>query len=627
MNTKTNTRMPEKNCRPGRSMANLKKTADRYTTPFLAILFLAGQLLVSPSSMYGQIAKTGANTVDESTATGEKQSVWAVPAEQKVRPDDKIESANLVWSAASKKINLSGAGNEHVPFQVIITSPPPPGRRPKPAGGFFITASDLRSKEGKTISRENIQFFLQHYIMLYGKSSAIGETGYWPDALAPIKEPFTMAAQYNVVRNRPVWVDLNIPAGTPAGTYTGTVTVTQNQKTLETLNLEVQVYNFSLPETTSLITYMNISKGWLSRFYNKDASSPEMDKLTQTYYDFLYSRRMEPWFNYQLEPHIEVKGDKVEVKFNDDRYRYYMNKLHSKRVLLDALPGELHRQIKDPEFSKGFNDKVKSYLSQVEAYFRKNGWKDRLVFNSPVDEPNTQEEYEDTRKWAAMAHEAAKGVPFLSTESPVPDDPDWGTLRGHVNHFSVHGNALNHGNVKQAIKEEQQKGGEITWYISCDQTYPQPNYFIDAPAMDPVMVPWITAKYKMAGFLYWAANFWPETPNPWLDPITFISGFLCSDGYLLNGEGALLYPGDHAKRFTGQPDVDGPISSIRFELLREGIEDYEYLQMLKNLGDGEYADSLISQMVIDVSAFSRSREELYSIRKAMAERLEKLTRK
>jgi|GEM_PF-6479937 len=107
MNTKTNTRMPEKNCRPGRSMANLKKTADRYTTPFLAILFLAGQLLASPSSMYGQIAKTGANTVDESTATGEKQSGYrretirmgrSRRAESAAGRQDRIRKPGLVGS-------------------------------------------------------------------------------------------------------------------------------------------------------------------------------------------------------------------------------------------------------------------------------------------------------------------------------------------------------------------------------------------------------------------------------------------------------------------------------------------------------------------------------------------------
>lgn len=565
--------------------------------------------------------KTGANTEAARSGSNDTLSVWAVPAEQKVRPDDKIESTNIIWSKTSRKIKVAGAGNEHVPFQVVITSPVPPGRRPKPAGGFFISASDLKSKNGKGIPNSQVKFYLEHYIMLYAKSGPAGETGVWPDALAPVKEPFNMAAQYAVVRNRPIWVDIDIPDATPAGDYTGTITVTQDGKNVETLNVEVKVYGFSIPEKTSLVTYMNISKGWMSRFYHKESSSAEMDKLTQTYYDFLYEHRMEPWFNDQLAPAITMSGNNLQVKFDDNRYHYYLNKLKSNRVLLEALPRELSMEIKDKEFSKAFNDKVKSYLTQVRDYFEKNGWKHALVFNSPIDEPNTKEEYDETREWAKLVHEAAPGVPFLSTESPVTDNTEWGELTGHVNNFSIHGNALNESEVKQAIKREQSKGGEMTWYISCDQIYPQPNYFIDAPAMDPVMVPWITESYKMTGFLYWAANFWTETPNPWLDAVTFISGYLCSDGYVLNGEGSLLYPGDFVKRYTGQPDVAGPVSSIRFELLREGIEDYDYIQMLKESGDKDFVDDIVNKMVIDVSTFSRNVQDLYAARKAMAERL------
>jgi hypothetical protein len=128
----------------------------------------------------------------------------------------------------------------------------------------------------------------------------------------------------------------------------------------------------------------------------------------------------------------------------------------------------------------------------------------------------------------------------------------------------------------------------------------------------------------MNGILYWAANFWDETPNPWLDAVTYISGFDCSDGYVLNGEGSLIYPGDFTKKYTGQPNVNGPVSSIRFELLREGIEDYEYLWMLKDWGDKELAEAQLHNMVIDVSTFSRNLEELYLSRKTMARRLEKL---
>lgn len=559
-----------------------------------------------------------------SMAQAQDVTVWAVPAEQKVRPGDEIESENLVWSQDDGTVRVAGGANEHVPFQIIITTPVPEGYRPDPPGGFFIEASDLTSSGGESISSDQIDLYLEHYILLHGKSSPIGATGYWPDGLAPIEVPFDMGVQWGVVEHRPIWVDLAIPSGTSAGTYTGEVTVTKDGRTVGTVDVEAQVYDFELPDETSLITYINTSRGWLASYYDLPSSSEEIERLTSKYYDFLYENRMEPWFNYPLEPDVELRDGEVEVVFDEDVYRYYLDELGTKRVLLEAYPSELERGLEGDAFSGEHLDAVKSYLSQVTEYFETRGWKDRLVFNSPIDEPNTREAYEDTRRWAAVVDEAADGVPFLSTESPVTQNPEWGTLRSHVDNFSVHGNALNRPDVKQAIREEQAEGGEITWYISCDQGYPQPNYFIDAPALDPVMVPWITARYKMDGILYWATNYWTQVENPWLDPVTFHSGFLCSDGYVLNGEGSLVYPGDSVERFTGQPDVDGPVPSMRFELLREGIEDYVYLSMLEDLGDASYAEEVVEDLVVDVSTFSRNVEELYRARQAMARRIEEL---
>ena len=556
----------------------------------------------------------------------EDVKVWAVPGEQKVRPNDRIENSNLVWSAEKKKITVAGAGNEHVSFQVVITTPVPPGWRPKAPDGFFVKASDLTSANGGSILKNQVSLFLEHYIQIYAISSPIGATGLWPDALAPLKEPFSMQAQYAVVGNRPIWVDVFIPSGTPKGNYSGTITVTRFDKIIETLGVEVEVYGFSLPEETHLITYVNISKSEIARFYNKQEASPEMEELTQNYFTFLYEHRMETWFNDPLVPAITIKGETVELKFNDQRYDQYLNKQKTKRVILETAPNDIIRQYGQDHFSDASVKMVKQYLAAVESYFRKNGWRDRLVFNSPIDEPNTKQDYEDTRRWARIVHETVPGIPFLATESPVTDNPEWGSLRGYVNNYCVHGNSLNDPAVKQALREEQAKGGEATWYISCDQTYPQPNYFIDAPALDPVMVPWITERYKMNGILYWAANFWNQTPDPWLDPVTYISGFECSGGYVLNGEGSLIYPGNHTKRYTGQPDVNGAVSSVRFELLRDGIEDYEYLWMLKNKGDTDFADKQVQNLVIDVSTFSRNLEELYLTRKAMARKLEQLSK-
>lgn len=592
-----------------------------FVSKLLFVLLCAVLLLSLSTSTYGQRTQTGAID-DAQVSVDAKLEVWAVPAEQKVRPDDRTETNNLVWTKSEKKIRVAGAGNEHVPFQVVITAPVP--ERGKPAAkGFFIETSPLSAGQGKNIAKEQIKFYLQHFILLDAPSSPVGATGYWPDALAPIVEPFGMDAQYSVVKNRPVWVDLIIPKGTQAGTYKGQIKVTQEGKLIETLNLEVEVYNFSLTDETPLITYMNVSRSWLAGFYNKPADSEEIEKLTQTYYDFLYKNRMEPWFNDMLLPKVEMNGKNIKVTFDDAKYKYYMNDLKTKRVLLNAFPGSLERLVTEEPFSKGFNEKVKSYLSQIEQYFSKNGWKEHLVFNSPIDEPRTLEDYEDTRRWADLVHEAAGDVAFLTTRTPVPpkEHPEWGTLRGHVDNFSIHGNHMNDPEVKRVIREEQAKGGEMTWYISCDQVYPQPNYFIDAPALDLVMVPWITERYGMDGILYWAINFWSQTESPWLDAGTFHSGFLCSDGWVLNGEGSVVYPGNETKRYTGQPNVDGPVSSIRFELLREGIEDFVVLSMLKKAGHEAFAQQQVNDLVIDVSAFSRNLKELYLARQTMAKRL------
>ncbi|MDR2894905.1 MAG: DUF4091 domain-containing protein, partial [Alistipes sp.] len=233
---------------------------------------------------------------------------------------------------------------------------------------------------------------------------------------------------------------------------------------------------------------------------------------------------------------------------------------------------------------------------------------------------------ENTRKWGSLVQEYTDDVPFLVTRTPVPpkETPEWGSLRGYVNNYSIHGNHLNDPDVKRIIAEEKAIGGEMTWYVSCDQRFPQPNYFIDAPAMDMVMLPWITARYQMDGILYWAINWWSSTVTPWIDADTFPSGFLCSDGWILNGEGTLWYPGDNVRQYTGQPDVEGPISSIRFELLREGIEDFVYLSMLKDLGDEAFSDYMAESMVVDVKAFSRNVAVLHDTRREMARRIESL---
>ncbi len=76
---------------------------------------------------------------------------WAVPDLQKVLPDDRVESENLVWSSSDRTVRLAGAAGEHVPFQVVVTVPPPRSA-PLSESGIRLRRGGFRSRR---VSRGN----------------------------------------------------------------------------------------------------------------------------------------------------------------------------------------------------------------------------------------------------------------------------------------------------------------------------------------------------------------------------------------------------------------------------------------------------------------------------------------
>ena len=77
----------------------------------------------------------------------------------------------------------------------------------------------------------------------------------------------------------------------------------------------------------------------------------------------------------------------------------------------------------------------------------------------------------------------------------------------------------------------------------------------------------------------------------------YVSGYGVPQGtkqYWGNGDGRFLYPPEAAAApgLSGpDPVIAPPVSSIRWEMLREGIEDYEYLCLLRELLAKKRGDS------------------------------------
>ena len=85
-----------------------------------------------------------------------------------------------------------------------------------------------------------------------------------------------------------------------------------------------------------------------------------------------------------------------------------------------------------------------------------------------------------------------------------------------------------------------------------------PNTFLFSQPLESRMIPWLVWKYDFDGYIRWAWNFW-------------VDGFLKQPFYKWHsGDMFFVYPGK-----------DGPLDSIRSEMLRQGAQDYECLWMIR----------------------------------------------
>ncbi len=112
---------------------------------------------------------------------------------------------------------------------------------------------------------------------------------------------------------------------------------------------------------------------------------------------------------------------------------------------------------------------------------------------------------------------------------------------------------------------EQAKNRNVWWYVAFGARHPYANVWIDSPITETRIWLWQTWKHNLDGILYWSVNWWLWA-DPWRTGETF---------KISNGDGNFLYPDASGK----------PLSSIRWEVLRDGFEDYELFCILEAAKD------------------------------------------
>ncbi|MEG2021242.1 MAG: DUF4091 domain-containing protein, partial [Oscillospiraceae bacterium] len=110
----------------------------------------------------------------------------------------------------------------------------------------------------------------------------------------------------------------------------------------------------------------------------------------------------------------------------------------------------------------------------------------------------------------------------------------------------------------QSLRKEI--SGKLCYYVCCYPPYP--NSFLASPAAECRLLPILASFLNLDGFLRWNYTIWPETPREKL-----------SYNYKMwrAGDTNFVYPSYGGK----------PLLSLRYKLLKRGVEDYGLLEMVK----------------------------------------------
>jgi hypothetical protein len=480
-------------------------------------------------------------------------SVWYSPGIEKVAKDEPVPEFDL------DAVHVSLARNEYEPFQIVL--------RPKEdLRNLSVNFGPLRSESGDVIDTSNLAANLVEYVEVKTVTDHFGTLGPWPDPIPPIREPFTA----NAGENTPVWVTVHAPKDQPAGMYRGEMNIMSGETRIARVPIEIDVYNFTLPDETSTETAYGVG-------VNRDYHGPLTDEQSREVHD-LY---MQLCASHRISPYAPHAGAGIDIRFEGDPPRpvvdftkfdaamsRYLDEFKFTTFNMGGIPGELGGH---PRYSEEYNRLFKEAYQEVQEHLREKGWLDKAYWYW-VDEP-PKSRYADVKKGIELLKTSCPDIRRLLTcnaeDAPVP------YFFGLVNLWVPIMNRY----VPERAHQRQDLDETVWWYVCTGPKGPYPNNFITHPAINHRIRWWMIDRYGLDGSLYWSVTWWRQ--NPWEQAMSISP----SGGPWGNGDGRLLYPPRRSK--STEPIVEPPVSSIRFENLRDGIEDREYLLMLRQIAARE----------------------------------------
>lgn len=560
----------------------------------------------------------------------------------------KVTRKRNVPTGLSKPLELSAAKNDYESLQIVLR--PETDRQLK-----SIAISDLKNAQGKKIDSKNIEIREVLYHFVENPTDYTGVRDFYPDALAPLSAPLKMSGG----QNYPIFITVYVPEKTDSGLYSAELVLeTEKNGNIKksTFPIKLNVWNFSLPKKNHLETAFGYSPN-TSWKYHGVTTNEDKRRINDLYFQLLSRYRISPYNPVPMAPYrVNFVVDKdhpekshAEIDFTD--FDREMTEALAKynftgfSLPIQGMGGGTFQGRKGGSI-KGFGEETVEYQAmfasetkQLQDHLEKKGWLDKAYIYW-FDEPDAKD-YEFVKGGMNRIKKYAPKLRTMLTEEPS-DKVLEGSLLGKIDIWCPVTPNFN----KDLAKICMDKNEIFWWYVCCWPHAPYCTEFTDHNAVELRTWLWQTWKYNVSGILVWASNFWTSPTafpkswqNPYLDPMCYVSSSTLAPGtkhFWGNGDGRFYYPPLACAQPSEKPNFEAPVPSIRLEMLREGLEDYEMLYLLREkltanktldpAKRAEFEKLLIvpEEITSSMTVFSTSPQPIYQHRAKVAQAIEAL---
>jgi hypothetical protein len=423
-----------------------------------------------------------------------------------------------------------------------------------------------------------------------------GWSGWWPDPIRP-----TASGHLSANQTQAVWLSFKTAANTPAGRYQGNVKLVSGKKVLRTVPFTVTVWDFALPQSPSCAAVydLRLTQRWL----DGTPADAQIDRLMR----FMATKKVCPDEVTANTPFTcDAQGkitcdftayDKAAQTFFDElkfpssympNFFYLFGWEHPPKEILKEKPFEGEYPYLTTDRSKLRQAYKEAYQSCLRLYWehvKAKGWADKLVLYIS-DEPFLTKKHiiDQMKALCEMIHEVDPKIRIYS--STWRHCPDW---NGYLDIWGVG----HYGCFPVSEMQARIAAGDNIWFTTDGQMC------TDTPfcAVERLL-PHYCFKYGANAYEFWGVSW--LTYDPWQfgwHSYIHQSSTPGKSYYVRypNGDGFLLYPG-------APIGVEGPVTTVRLEAARDGVEDYEYLKLLQARASDPEAVQLLSEFsaLIDI---------------------------